>query len=275
MADSDVLEDDYLTLPVGLDIDGTRYRQVSIDEMSGVDEEIVGNKKKTGGNGSKALSRVLARCIQSIEGLVERKRNPDVLIDLKYTRNMYQVDRDFLTTRIFMLAGNDDALLVGACPRCGEQSEEEIIFTDLPVIEWPEGQAAQIEFELPRGYQQRKSATKGKKKSDEPVFHKKGILRFPNGIDQENIALMAAENTGRANTALLASCIQKLGDLDNVDQDIVKHLKSADRRYLQDQIRKELPGLRQWREQACWSCGKDMVLTLDMTSFFDGARNSN
>ena len=52
-----------VTLPIGLDIDGTRYRTVHIDEMTGYDDEALSDKKHRN-NGAKAITTLLRRCIQ-------------------------------------------------------------------------------------------------------------------------------------------------------------------------------------------------------------------
>lgn len=257
---------DHVTLPIGLDHEGQRYRHVVIDEMSGVDEELVSNKKKTGGNGSKAVSLVLCRCIQEIPGLLERKNNSDSLIDRELVRKMYQCDRDYLVSRIHMLAGNDETVMAGKCPRCDEVYEEDVLMSRLPVTEWPSDKAAEFEFELPVGYT---VTDRGKS----PVTHTKGTFKFPRGIEQEMVASIR-DNPGLANSAMIASCIKGLGTVGTIDQEIAKGLKTRDRRHLMEEVKLKMPGMRQWKTHDCQGCGREFDLVVDMTAFFRGRTSS-
>ena len=253
---------EHVRLPIGYEKAGTRYRNVVIDELSGVDEALLSNKKKTGGNTAKGLTMVLARSIQEIEGLVPRKKNPDTPIDHTIPRMMYQVDRDFLFSRIQLLSEKDETTLRGTCPKCNTVYEEDVLISDRPVYEWPEDKPCEFEFELKRGYTETK-------RNEDPVIHKSGILRFPRGRDQEAIALMASENPGQAMTAMLAACIKKLGDLDNIDQTITARIKSRDRKYLFNRIRDEVPGMKMWDIKTCFNCGHSNVeAMIDISAFF-------
>lgn len=253
---------EHVRLPVGVEKDGVRYRNVVIDELSGVDEALISNKKKTGGNQAKGLTMVLARSIQEIEGLVPRKSNPDTPIDPQIPRMMYQVDRDFLFSRIQMLSDKDATVMRGTCARCRASHEQEVLISERPVKEWPDDKPLEFEFELMRGYAE---VTKG----EDPVFHKKGILRLPRGRDQEAVAAISQDNPGQAMTAILAACIQKLGTLDNVDQTIAARLKGRDRRYLFNLIRDEAPGVKVWDFVTCYNCGNPEVeAILDLSGFF-------
>jgi hypothetical protein len=254
--------DDVVSLPVGAEIGGTRFRRVTIDELTGVDEELASNKKKTGGNPAKALTLVLARAIQSIEGSIEEKRNPDSMIDRQIVRNMYQADRDYLIARIHLLAGKDEVPLQAQCPKCGAQHEEMVLLSERPVKVWPDDKEPQLEFDLPKGYVDRRDK--------ERKVHKKGIIRFPRGIQQEAVSQLARNNQAQAMTAMLASCITKLGDLDAVDQDVVRRLRSSDRRYLFRLIRDEMPGMKMWEMVSCSECDNDeLEATVSLAGFFD------
>lgn len=260
-SNSDSFTSEYVELPVGLEIEGTRYRRVAIDETTGVDEQLASNKKKTGGNGAKAMTLVLCRSIQEIEGVLERKKNPDSLIDRKYVREMFQPDRDFLFSRIQILVGNDETTLRGHCRDCDEPYEEEILLSEREVRTWLDKDPCELSFELPKGYVE----TKSKK---EVAIHKKGVLRFPRGRDQENLIPLAKDNQARAMSAMFAACITKLGELSGIDQHIATKLKSSDRRYLFGLIREKMPGLKQWEDVICSNCGRTIEALVDLSRFF-------
>jgi hypothetical protein len=248
---------EYVTLPIGFEKDGNRYRNVVIDELSGIDEALVSNKKKTGGNVAKGLTYVLARSIQEIEGLIPRKKNSDSLIDHVLVRNLYQADRDFLFSRIQMLTGNDRTMLRAQCPRCENLYEREILLSKQPVENWPEDKKCTISFELSRGYR------------DGKELHKKGVLRFPRGSDQEAVAVMAQNNGAAAITAMIAATVISLGTMEGIDQHIASKLKSRDRRAILNAVRDNIPGMKMWEYVTCYNCGNDKLeAKVDISSFF-------
>jgi len=251
-------------LPVGI-LDGDiRYRDVTIEEMSGIDDHLVSGKK-SGNNGAKALSLVLCRCVQEVEGMHQYKfkSDPEKLFDLELARKMCQPDRDFLVTRIHMLADNDEGVLAGECPRCNRIWEEDVDLRKMDVYEWPDGEPLQLEFELDVGYVEREG---GKK-----IYHKRGVMRFPTGKEQELVGKMDDESD--IIDAMLASCIIELGTLEAVSQEIVKRFKSRDRRKLMTIIARGLPGLRQWKTVEC-RCGREFDIKLDVSAFFEGRRST-
>lgn len=252
---------EYVRLPIGIEKDGVRYRDVVIDELSGVDEALIANKKKTGGNGAKGLTMVLARSIQEIGGLVPRKTNPDTPIDPQIPRSMFQIDRDFLFSRIQLLSDRDQTALRATCPKCRAAYEQEVLISERPVVEWPDDAPCEIEFELEKGYTE---VVKGKS-----TVHKKGKIRFTRGRDQEAVAAVSMENSGQAMTAILAACITQLGTLEHIDQSIAAKLKSRDRRRIFNVLRDKAPGMKLWEPITCLSCGFGPIeAVLDISAFF-------
>jgi len=249
---------DTVRLPVGLEVDGVRYRKVVLDEMTGIDDHNIASKK-AGNNGAKAMTLLLCRCVQKIEGYLNRKENPEKLFDRSFARKLTIVDREFLLTRIYILSGDDKAMLAGQCPRCNEPWEEDIFLSELPVVEWPEDKPLEVEFELPRGF-----VRDGK-------VHKKGVVRFPTGKEQELMAEL--KNPAQIFDSLFASCLKQLGDLTSFDQEMMKRMRSTDRRYLMQHLQSAFPGVRQWKEVRC-RCGRDFSADVDLTSFFDGGRRT-
>lgn len=249
---------DHISLPIGLEVEGTRYRSVVIDELCGKDEELATDKKKTQGNGAVGLTLVLCRAIQEISGLVERKRNAEHMVNRDHVRNLYQADRDFILSRMLILADRDETVYTGRCS-CGEEFEESALISKVPVVVWPDGKPCGFEFTLPKGVRDEKG-----------VVHTKGWMRFPRGVEQELVAPLARESQGRAMTAILAACVTKIGDIDQIDQDLMRSLASRDREYLMGQVKINIPGLRQWKEVECWSCGRTFDAIVDLTDFFGG-----
>lgn len=251
---------DHVRLPVGLEVDGVRYREVVIDEMTGVDDHNIASKK-AGNNGGKGVTVMISRCVQEVVGNPDypQKKFPEKLFDRKLARSLTIVDRDFLLAQIYMHSGEEEVIQAGVCPRCDTPWEEPAKLVDLEVVEWPDESPLEINFELPRGFRH------------EGELHKEGKIRFPTGKEQEKIGEM--QNSARIFDALFASCLINLGDLTSFDQEMMKRMSSKDRRYLMNYLQTALPGLRQWKTVRC-RCGREFEIHADLTSFFDGRRKT-
>jgi len=245
-----------VTLPVGLEVEGVRYKEVVIDELCGIDDFNVADKK-LGGNSAKGSTVVLARCIQEISGLIPRKKNSESKLEVDYLRRMTLIDRDYLLARIYHLSGREQVCLAGECPRCNRVWEEEAALSDFPVYSWPDDKALGVDFEFKLGIKDPKT----------DIFQTKGFIRFPMGRDQELMAVI--ENPAQALDSMLAACITNLGTIEKIDSESVKRLKQRDRLAILEVFQYEFPGLRQWKEVHC-QCGKDFEARLDLTSFFGG-----
>lgn len=254
---------DRVRLPVGIEVNGRRYRDVTIEEMSGIDDELVSGKKANG-NGAIGLTLVLCRCIQEIDGVVDQKDNPESLIDKRIVRGMTQIDRDFLITRIQMLGGNNTGILANLCPRCKKRHELEVELSELQTVEWPDESPLEVDFTLEVGHIERDNETRKPVKA-----HKEGRLRFPIGSHQEAVGTM--QDPSKIMTSMLAACITQLGTLKPPSYEVVRRLKSRDRKLLMHIMKTKLPGLRQWKEVEC-DCGRVFDLTLDVSAFFDVRR---
>lgn len=250
---------DQVRLPVGLEVDGIRYRDLVIDEMTGIDDHNIASKK-AGTNGAKGITVLICRSVQEVDGYLPKKQNPEKLFDRKFARDLTIIDRDFLLARIYMYSGEEEVIQAGVCPRCDTPWEEPVFLKDLEVIEWPEEAPLQIDFELPRGYVDK-----------DGKVHKKGTIRFPTGKEQEMIGEM--KNPAQIFDALFAACLINLGDITSFNQEMMKRMKAKDRRYLMNYIETALPGLRQWKTVKC-KCGREFEIRADLTSFFDGRRKT-
>lgn len=255
--------DEHVVLPVGIKKDGELYKELFIEQMSGVDDHNIATK--AGGNGAKSVTYVLARCIQEVPGLLARKQNPEKLFDLALARAMSIPDRDYVLSRIYMLGGRNDSILAGECPRCERIYEENVLLTDLPVIPWPEDDPWEIPFTLEVGSPEEPEG------GGATIYHKEGVIRFPTGKDIEYLAQI--KNPAQMVDATLAACITQLGTLTSLDQERMKRLKSQDRQLLMTTVQRELPGFRQWKEVQC-TCGRDYDVKIDLTAFLGGRRKT-
>lgn len=248
-----------IKLPVGIMRPGDdhRYREVTIDEMCGRDEENLANAKVRR-NASLACTTLLRRCIQSIPGLVPDKTNPLGMIEMNPVREwMTQIDRDFLLVSILVLSGQGKSVVRGHCEPCDEGIEEDVHFSDLDMYDWPDDAPLSISGMLPKGYRDRKGGV-----------HREFTLAFPSGKVQENVIAQARGNSGMASTLLMSSCLMRLGDHDHVDSDMATSLRALDRGHIGRLYSDEFPGLSLTKTISCDRCGREYEEGIDLSGFF-------
>ncbi len=245
---------EHVVLPIGLDIEGVRYREVIIDEMTGYDDEALANKKHRN-NGAKAMSDLLRRCIQAIPGLVPQKKKRYSKIDRKYVLSMYAADRDFLFLSIRALGMEPSFDLPISCPRCGEEHEHEIVIAEMDVLEMEPGTEAALQVTLPKGFE-----SDGK-------FLPVVTWKFPNGNQQERIASMPRNKVA---TATITSCIHEVEGLGRrPDTEMVRRLRTRDRMFLMQCVREYTPGVDLRIECFCSECQHEWVGEVDPSHFFN------
>jgi len=239
-------------LPVGLEVEGVRYKKVTISEMNGYDEENLASRKVRN-NGAKAQTILLRRCIQEIEGLVPKKSNPNDLIKEDYLLKMCSYDRDYLFFCIRSLGGVPDIDFQYECPACDATNYSTISVEDLEVYEWPENEPLAIPFEMRNGLFQ------------DDKMHKEGQWNFLTGKQQEEIAKVPNE---RIVNASMRMCIKRIGEIDNPTEEQVKRLSTTERNDLLEQVSNEAPGVQTSLSFECEHCGEQNEQALDISRFF-------
>jgi len=241
-----------IELPVGLEIDGVRYRKVIIQEMNGYDEENLASRRVRN-NGAKAQTILLRRCIQEIEGLVPKKSNPNELIKEDFLLKMCSYDRDYLFFCIRSLGGVPEIEFQYDCPHCDSNQTNSISVEDLEVYDWPESDPLEIPFEMKNGLFQ------------DGEMHTQGTWHFLTGKQQEEIAKVPNERI--VNTSM-RMCIKKIGDITNPSEEQFKRLSTSERNDLLEQIADEAPGVQTSLEFECSECGECCEQALDISRFF-------
>lgn len=252
---------DKVTLPIGLEIDGVRYKEVIIDEMTGIDEENL-TSRKIRNNGAKAISILLRRCIQEIPGLLDRKKNPMDLIPERYVHDMYVADRDFLTLSIRSLSDKSEFLSTLECPQCSHVEERMINFDDMDIYEWDESDV-ELEIELPRGFLN----------VETNEYCNKVVWRFPKGKAQEG---MASVPEGQMATYMIASGIKSVEGLRYLPSDEdVRRLGVRDRNVFAKEITENAVGVDTKLEVICESCGNEFDTEVNVMGFFNSGEGAN
>lgn len=249
-----ISDNDKVILPIGLEIDGIRYREVIIDEMTGLDEENL-SSRKVRNNGAKAITLLLRRCIQAIPGVFEQKSDPLKLIDEKYVRNMYVADRDFLVMCIRTLSGDSSVLLDIACPECDYDCSKVVDLKELDVYEWDENEPVEITVDLPRGFRNK----------DTNEFNSRIKWQFLNGARQERIASMPENEIG---TNLIAIGLVSVEGRETIPSaEDVRRLSVRDRNALADAIVANGVGVDTKVEFLCDGCGHEFEQEVNTVGF--------
>lgn len=245
-------------LPVGIEQDGTFYRDVVIAEMNGYDEENL-TSKKVRNNGSKAQTILLQRCVQEIKGLVKRKGSSNELLPAQLFKKMMSFDRDFLFFEIRKLSTEDiePSRIEYDCQECGERNEHEAMIDDLPVYEWPEEEPLSIEVEFLKPLK-----IDGQEGTSGRWF-------FLNGKAQEILAGVPSEKTA---SKTIAMCLREVGGnpVSLIEED-ARRLSSSERNYIFEQVIGNSPGLDLNHTMTCEYCGAETTQILDISRFFDTA----
>jgi len=246
---------DRVTLPIGVEVDGIRYREVVIDEMTGIDEENLASPKIQN-NGGKAVTLLLQRCIQEIVGVVDRKKSRMTMIDQKIIKKMYAADRDYLVLCIKGLSSGLDISGDVQCTSCGATEFRELNFSNLDVYEWEEGERVEIEIELPRGFYDERSSK----------YFNKLVWKLPDGRVQEKLA--SVKNNEVA-TYMMASGIVSVEGLDyRPSTSDVRTLSLTDRNYFAECIVDNSVGVDTNMEFECEHCGDMFEKEVDIMGFF-------
>ena len=249
-----ISDNDKVILPIGLEVDGVRYREVLIDEMTGIDEENL-SSRKVRNNGAKAISLLLRRCIQAIPGVLEQKRNPLGLIDEKFVRNMYVADRDFLVMSIRTLSGDSEVLLDVSCPECSYDCSKTVDLKELDVYEWDENQPVELTVDLPRGFYN----------SETEKYDKRIKWEFTKGSAQERISSLPENELG---TNLIAIGLIDVEGRDSIpSSDEVRRLSVRDRNALANAIVENAVGVDTKVEFCCDNCGHEFSQEVSTVGF--------
>jgi len=258
-----LLPSNEVTLPIGLDWEGERYRTIRIDEMTGVDEENL-SKKEIRNNGAKAVSRLLRRCVQEIVGLTEGKSDPFMLLSADLFRRMYVADRDFLFISIRLLGMDPEIEISLQCPNCSEKNSIEIDLAKMDVLEWegPEDNPTSrpcVEVKLPRGIER------------DGVVYKDVVWNFPKGSLQERIAGLPRHEV---QTATLAACLT-VPDMEGpLDSETVKRMSFRDREHAMTIVSEWTPGVDLRHEAICDRCDWSWLASISPANFIRGGNKA-
>ena len=227
------------------------HTTLEIREITGADEEAIA-KADIRTNVGKVVTTLLTGCVTRV-GSLER----DSLSPSKWEaifREMYLGDRDFILLKISEVTNGPEMSFNSRCPSCRKELTIEFNIDEL-VVEPLKGDPESIPFELPRGFF-----------DDSGDRIKNGIMRLPNGFDQEQLDPVARKNPGTANTMLITRCVKELGDI-KLSSATFRALGSKDREYLVKTLAENSFGPKFTIDAICDSCGNDFEAGVNPINF--------
>lgn len=233
------------------DKEGNLHKEVTIKEMTGEDEENIA-KADIRSNTGKMVTTLIAGCCTKIGGL-EKGKLPYEEWE-RIVRNLFLGDRDYLLLKIRELNEGTEISFNSQCNSCKAEMVVTADFDELPIINPPDD-PFNIEFTLPKGYIDKNNN-----------LHTEGVLRLPNGFDQEQLDSVARKNMGQANTLLLTRCVKKLGDV-KLSSKVFKELRTKDREVLVRLMADKAFGPRFTVETVCDNCGNEFEAGVNPVNF--------
>jgi len=242
------------TLPLGYkDDEGRMHRATTMRKMTGREESILADKRFHR-NGGKLVTELLVNCIIRL-GELER-------CDRSVVSRLYSVDRNFLLLKLRSITFGSELQATYTCPACRESVTMTEDLDDLPVKALSNGDGPEdIVVQLEDGYVER----------DEQL-HTALTLRLPTGLDEEAVASQVNQNASLGKNALLARCIQSLGEMprhrfEALGPKILADLTMTDRRLIDRAINQGAPGVDLVRRIECINCNNVFNATLDLSHF--------
>jgi hypothetical protein len=245
---------DRVSLPIGIDKNGQRYREVVIDEMTGIDEENLASPKARN-NASKAVTLLLRRCIQEIPGVLPRKNNPMSLCDESIIRDMFVADRDFLMLCIRALSSKPEISMNIFCNSCASSQEVEVSLETLDVYEWDDS-PAELSIEMPKGFHDQLDGQ----------YKNKMVWGFPRGKDQEKVAQLPPHQAGSGVIVATLKSVENMDHMPTIED--VRRLPLRDRQVIAETITDNHVGVANEAKVSCPSCSAENTVEVDFTGFF-------
>lgn len=235
-------------LPIGIESEQGRLREVTVREMTGEDEEAL-SRNELKSRPAVVMTELIFRCVAAVKGLST--------ITQEVIRKMTMADRTQLLIDIRRVTYGDKIDVELRCRNeaCKHSWVETEDLSKLPSRS-EENPETEYPFELPRPHKVGN------------VEVKEGILRIPDGISQEAVFARLQKNAGEAKTELLQRCIVSLDGLEKVPEDFVRSLSSANRKHLGAELDKYDFGPQLMLKHICPMCSTEMTQLLNVADFF-------
>lgn len=232
------------------DEEGNMHTTAEITEITGADEEAIA-KADIRSNVGKVVTTLLSGCVVKI-GSIEKGSLSASKWEAIF-RNLFLGDRDFILLKISEVTNGKEMSITARCPSCRQELTIDFNIEEIEVTK-PSVDPDNIPFELPKGLRQ-----------DGEII-KNGVMRLPNGFDQEQLDQVARKNPGTANTMLITRCVKELGE-SKLSSSVFRSLSIKDREYLVKTLAENSFGPKFSVEAVCDSCGNDFEAGVNPVNF--------
>lgn len=231
---------DTVRLPAGLVQEGEVYREATVRELNGEDEEHL-SRALVSGNASRYIEMLLERGVVKIG---------PVTVDSKILDSLLVGDREMLILGIRQATYGDELETKVVCSGCGVESTLKVTLSDdVPVkpLDWD---AREVEHEIPL----RKGLA---------------IVRLATGADQRFLNTLENKTASELNTELLARCVKRIDGKPVKGLLQVRGLGMADRRSILDWMADHQPGPEYDKViNECTVCKKESPLDITAAALF-------
>lgn len=218
-------------------------KEFKVKPVTGVEEELFADMKYKN-NGGKLITAVLMSTVVEIAGE-------------KPTEQMIKAlvigDRDYAMISLRKTSFGDEAEYKVRCPKCNKVLTVDYMFDSIEVVH---NQEDGFPFELVDGIE-------GK----EAIVQKAGYFKFPDGNVQEKVGAIVDANASKGLTALLAHCIEKIGDT-VVTAENIRRMTKRDRDLILNIFMEKAPGPRLSLDVTCGACGVEFSSMIGADDFF-------
>jgi T4 bacteriophage base plate protein len=252
--------------------DGSRHQMVKLRQLTGREEEMIldadgiavnGNNDNDYNDNNKnnivtLLTHILTNCIESIGPLKEI--NADVV------RQLLICDRDYLLLKLSQITLGDRIDAQTQCPNesCKKPMHIDFNLRDINVQRKDIGKGIYSIRLSPR-------ASCRDRKNNNDVKHSEIQFRLPNIADQEEVAeelYKEKKNESKALTKLLQRCLIRVGNISEIDEDLIYSLPMLARREIDLKMQKVSPKVDLRIHVKCPECGMDYTSPFDLQDFF-------
>jgi hypothetical protein len=239
-------------LPGGyVDKYGMVHREFELKPFTGYEEELLAESSQHHKSAS-LVTAVLSRCIQRIGSI-----NP---VSEELARSLLVADRQYLLLKLREATLGDQIRANIFCPwsECGKRVAINFSTNDIPIRE-SEDKGPTYTMMLSSEISSELGET-----------HRQITFRLPNGADQEAISPFLAENEALALTNLLGRCIQRIGRITDLNENVIGQLSSAARLEIEQHMEKVAPKIELTMDVNCHECGREFAVPFDIQRFFFG-----
>ncbi len=240
-----------IELPVGFMLDGKGYKNITVREVAGVDEEVI-SQPEYKDDMPEAYMELIHRCIVSVDGR-KTEKGVEIIPNKKQIKNLPIGVLQTIVLEIRKLSWGDDYTFEENCPKegCGKKSDGIYDLSRLKILEGD----PQIGVELRRGI-----ALNGTGDVTRSI-----VLNYPNGhlmkaaflLQQSRESTTDMTGIGEFMTDIVFHCIEK-NKQGKPDLKMVRNMVRADRKVIVDTVmggKAKAPGPVMEFALKCKKCG--------------------